>query len=499
MFDQPDINAYISYGDNYSLYMAFILLLGVITAYVIQRFKRGTNDVEGVPLPPVWLIIVIGLAVRVPLMFHNMWYDETFTSAVVQTDTLTDMMRVIRGDVHPPGYYLIVRIFTDHLGHNDIAMRLPALLSGLGLILAMYYIGKQHGDHRIGQWSAMITAVLPATTYYSAEARYPAFLALMLALSYIGVRKKHGLIVGVAMSAAAFAHVNAYIYIGILGLYWLITTGKIKPLILPALSIGVWLPIVMQQAQDVADGFWLQQYPVYRHVIEMTISTRFYGAAMGLIPMVFAMALVWVAVWKWRKDATWLWLIVAVGVPFGQWFVGAVWNPIYLPRTLMFSALLLVIPVAWYLEDNAPRWVIGAAAIACMAGIGSMYIAPDRAHYGNDAVAACGDLPVYATNTHTGIIAKRYTTAPVSVYIHGNSTAQQLPLDSRLALFDRVDTSPHAPVCVISQVSVFNEDIEMQHLEAIARQADTIELIHNDKAEIEFGYYAVLRIEDKNQ
>lgn len=489
MFTQPEMSEYVNHIANYDRFLAFVLFSATLGGYFVIKYGKPSRIKlpEALQLP---LILLLALGLRLPVMQQPYWYDEAFTSTVI-SGSWSDLLTVVSGDVHPPGYYAIVKLFTSVFGQSELVMRLPALLSSLGLVVVMYLITKEHGQS-VARWSALLTAVLPTSVYYGAEARYPAFMALMLALSYLGIQKKRGLLMSAPLAVASYAHVNSYFYIVIMLGVWLLQGGKRKHALLPAGAMASWLPVALQQAGDVSDGFWLTQYTPIRHIVEMTIGARFGGSESAVIPMIVSMLILVVAVWKWRKRASWIWLAVATAVPAGQWITGVVWHPVYLPRTLLFSSLLLVIPVAWWLDRASIKPLAVAGALSVIIGLGALYQF-DRTSYSDDIIAECGDASIiYATNTHTAILASHHGSADeVWLYEQGNSTAQYLPREAQEALFDNVTNllrEPVEDVCIVAQVSPFNSSAEMTHLTLLSFvYPEQVRLTEGD-----LGYYVML-------
>lgn len=497
MINQPLLSDYIQDIANYEYFLATILVFAIGIILLSLKFSKKRKSI-GLNLN-LWTILVIGLIVRVPIMNQPYWYDEAFTSAMNQVP-IADFFTAVQGDVHPPLYYLIVRGFTSIFGHTELAMRLPALFSSLGLIVTIYHIGKAYGGVRVAKWSALITALLPAAAYYAVEARYPSFLALLLSIAYIGIQRKKLWLTAIPLALVALTHINGWIYIVIMLAVWVGNNNKLRALILPTATIILWIPTVLIQAKDVSDGFWLPQYPVYQHAIEMTIGTRFVSAWTAFLPMVFVMAIIGLAIWKWKARADELWLIVAIGVPLAQWIVGIVWHPIYLPRTLLFSALLLIIPVAWWLDNYAIRSLVFFGLVGLLIGIASLHLI-DRSSQADVAIAHCdGYETIYATNTKTAIFARHYRQdATVILYEQGNSLAQELPYATQRVIFDDVNNLLNMSiedVCVVSRINMYNTPEEMNHLEAIINSfnADVIFTATNS----DMAYYITMRIGEQS-
>lgn len=495
MLRLPEFTDYIARNASYEHFISITIFFAILVTLVTMRFAPKGKSIN-MPLN-IWLILGLGLLIRTPLMFQGYWYDETFTSAITQVK-IGNFLTAVSGDVHPPLYYLIVRFFVFLFEHDDISMRLPALLSSLGLILTTYQIALNHHDKRVAMWSALIAALLPALVYYGSEARYPAFMTLMLSLAYIGIQKRHNLLFSLSLAIAGLVHVNAWFYILVMSAIWLFQYRRISELILPFASIAIWLPFALNQAKDVSDGFWLVQYVPYRHLIEMSIGTRFLSAESAFIPIIISVAIIGLSIWYWRKHVNWLWLAIVVAVPMMQWITGLIWHPIYLPRTLLMSIIPIIIPVAFWMQTRANKILAAGGFIALFVAIGSMYIM-DRTAASDKAIAACeGYSLIYATNVHTAILARHYSEETVFVYEYGNSTAQQLPHSSQAVLFDGIGNifeMQITDICIVSQVSVFNSDREIEHLEEIITSySPTQEIVASRDGKL--GYYLILRINE---
>ena len=74
-------------------------------------------------------------------------------------------------DYTPPVYNLLAHFSYLLFNGYDVAIRYPAVLAGILLIPAMYYIGLQYKDEIVGLYCAGITAILVPMIYYSQYAR----------------------------------------------------------------------------------------------------------------------------------------------------------------------------------------------------------------------------------------------------------------------------------------------------------------------------------------
>jgi hypothetical protein len=217
---------------------------------------------------------------------------------------------------------------------------------------------------------------------------------------------------------------------------------------------------------------------------------RFHHVELLFLAGVLFFAIISLAVWRWRYRLDNVWLMFVLAVPLMQWLVGFIWHPVYLPRTLLFSAILLAVPVAWWLDTVPVRWLAGAGCMALLVAVVSVQ-QYDRPYNADEAVQACsGYSTIYATNTKTAILARHFSNADVLVFAGGNSTDQHLPDSARKVLFSGIGTLEHRMnnVCVIGKISMFNTQQEMNHIDELAR-------LYPDQEIIEQGelYFVVMK------
>jgi uncharacterized membrane protein len=94
--------------------------------------------------------------------------EEEYTLNIVK---LPIMNIITNFDYTPPVYNLLAHFSYLLFNGYDVAIRYPAVLAGILLIPAMYYIGLQYKDEIVGLYCAGITAILVPMIYYSQYAR----------------------------------------------------------------------------------------------------------------------------------------------------------------------------------------------------------------------------------------------------------------------------------------------------------------------------------------
>ncbi|HLC45620.1 MAG TPA: glycosyltransferase family 39 protein, partial [archaeon] len=132
------------------------------------------------------LLLFLALAVRAPHLWNKMTADDTWTASGVLNlsrgitieDGLTKQLAFWYGTPespatqsrfflmqnHPPLYLYNYLPFVEALGHNEFALRLPALLAGLAALLVTYLTAKKF----IGKETAALSLALGVFSAYHA-------------------------------------------------------------------------------------------------------------------------------------------------------------------------------------------------------------------------------------------------------------------------------------------------------------------------------------------
>jgi hypothetical protein len=128
-------------------------------------------------------LLVLGLLLRLPSLRLGLWRDEGSTYFDVIPSSLTEVIKtVIRCELNPPGFFLIMHQWMHWFGAGEIVLKILPLLFGLLLIVATYELGCVVKSRITGLIAAAITTITPTTVYYSQEARPYTLAALLCCL-----------------------------------------------------------------------------------------------------------------------------------------------------------------------------------------------------------------------------------------------------------------------------------------------------------------------------
>jgi mannosyltransferase len=254
-----------------------------------------TQDSKAWPHRSLWLIILGGFALRLfRLGEDSLWYDET-VSAHLASKGIPGLIAHTAGDIHPPGYYLLLHAWTGLVGDSEFGLTFLSLAFGVLLIPLGYTLARRLRGRKIALWSALLIATSPFNLWYAQEVRmYTLGAALGLVTLWCAIQLSCPLApqtgrgwdtsylyaVGYVLAAAAGLYVLYYFgfLLVVLNLLvigrllrvhrsrrlpaWLLAQVAALALYLP------WLPIAWRQATNPPVPPWRDFIPLHTMLIE---------------------------------------------------------------------------------------------------------------------------------------------------------------------------------------------------------------------------------------
>ena len=131
-------------------------------------------------LPYVLLLLILLLAAG--LRFYQLdgqsfWADEGNSVALAQK-SVGAIMESAAADIHPPAYYLLLKLWGGVFGLGEKDARSLSALLGVILVWGVYLVGSALKNKRTGLLAALLAAINPFLIYYSQEARMYQLLAV---------------------------------------------------------------------------------------------------------------------------------------------------------------------------------------------------------------------------------------------------------------------------------------------------------------------------------
>lgn len=133
------------------------------------------------------IIIAVGAFLRIyKIDYQSVWLDEIFSLNQSNPKmSLIEIYKYLRTyDPHPPLYYFSLHFFFQIFGYTTLVMRLYSALFGVAGIIAIYFLGKELMNKKVGLIAALLLAVNYFQIYYSQEARMYSMLFFTTTMSF---------------------------------------------------------------------------------------------------------------------------------------------------------------------------------------------------------------------------------------------------------------------------------------------------------------------------
>ncbi|MEM9953716.1 MAG: glycosyltransferase family 39 protein [Chloroflexota bacterium] len=232
-------------------------------------------------------IILLATFVRFNgILAQSLWIDEGFTWNLTQYH---DLFAILRQDVHPPLYFLMIDAWVEVAGTSIFAMRYFSLLPSVLSVVVVYQLAREILIQR-GQYNnflpliaALVMAVAESETFLSQEVRSYTWHVLFACLSMLGFLRWHRgfalrhLLLWMLSTIALIYTFYLGAFIGVVqGLYVVLFTRLDKKLwglgvlVISAIALMPWLALTASDQSDNisraewirpdAFGFWLDDF-----------------------------------------------------------------------------------------------------------------------------------------------------------------------------------------------------------------------------------------------
>ena len=352
-----------------------------------------------------WLCLVFalgGFGLRLfRLGAQSLWYDET-VSAYLASQSIPQLISHTAGDIHPPGYYLMLHAWTRLAGSTEFALAFPSLVFGVLAIPLSYVIARRWLGGRVAAASALLIATSAYQVWYSQEVRMYSLaaaiglLSLWFCLQFLAAERQTGpawrmAAAGYVLAAALGLYVLYYfafllIALNALMIVWLLRSGASRGLrrwLLAQAALLVlylpWLPIALRQAVYPPVPPWRQLVPLPRLALEAWSAL---GLGQSVQPeqvwflLIIIGAVFLLGVWQAHLSSGWprpaVWLAGYTFAPLGLMVLVSLVAPLYHVRYLLTYAppfyILLGAGLVWLARRSRP--MAAAAMLAWLAGTG---------------------------------------------------------------------------------------------------------------------------------
>lgn len=222
-------------------------------------------------------LMVLGGALRFyGLGIQSLWSDELASWYFSRSEGALQVVRNVKEDIHPPGYFVLLHFTQKAFGDAEWALRLPSAIAGWLSIPAIYLLGRRLYSGGEGLVAALLLAVSWTGIYFSQETRSYAVLILLSIITshlwwgmMVGLRRHQGLpkteTVAYVLAAilCAYTHYFGALLVALQGASLALLAYRSLPrLVLVYAPISsayaLWLPgMAYQMANSTAQGAWI--------------------------------------------------------------------------------------------------------------------------------------------------------------------------------------------------------------------------------------------------
>lgn len=280
--------------------------------------------------------------------------DEIWSVNAV-TKSFAEMTAELRGDIHPPLYYLVLFGWIRLFGTGEYAVRSLSTLFYLASVFALYRWGGELGGKRAGAIAAAVYMTTPLTILVSHFARMYALLSLLSILStwlywraFVDGKRSRGnlALFAVVNALGTLTHIWFFFILFAEGAHWLamrqrhflefsaVMTGSIMPYAV------LWLPTLIRQLGKSNEAAAWIHAPTPADLA----GVFFLYSAVAILPLAAA---VLQAVMRRVRPYPWasgfaLMLVAALAAPFALSYV----KPVFYSRFTIIGVHLFALAVA---------------------------------------------------------------------------------------------------------------------------------------------------------
>ncbi len=122
----------------------------------------------------------LAMAIRLyRLGAESLWYDETVSAHLASLQSRALIAHTAL-DIHPPGYYLLLRLWSQLAGDSEFALAFLSLMAGVLLVAGVHRLTRSIAGPSAGSLAGVLTALSAYSVWYSQEVRMYTVAALLL-------------------------------------------------------------------------------------------------------------------------------------------------------------------------------------------------------------------------------------------------------------------------------------------------------------------------------
>lgn len=340
--------------------------------------KKLTNDNN------VIFVFIFGFAIVFYLFnisFSDLWADEIYTKSLVSL-SIPEMLTQFKNDLHPPLYFLGLKLFTNVFGLSALSLRLFSVIGVLFLLLTGYFAGQRvFGKHGAIYFCLMLLSI-PMLASYSHEARMYTWAAFSIngVFIYSCIFMKSGknrdlaflfIFTAVAIYIHYYSMVAAFVANLFVFLYLIRTKDKkwlshFLSLLLALLFFLPWLTMFLVQVKKVQHAFWVPAVsfstilPCFIAPFTEIFWTTPYSISLLILIYSISVFTIYRSFTKSFSDhriVLWLSIFIFLGTLAVVIIISIFSQPILYSRYVMAIVTMLIVPPSILLINIKTNWL----------------------------------------------------------------------------------------------------------------------------------------------
>lgn len=224
----------------------------------------------------IWGVVAGFTVLYVSLIFsHNIWTDEAFTIQLLGRGGFRAIIDGTAADVHPPLYYIYLKLFTTVFGNSLPVMKIASIIPLTAtLVLGATVISKKFGDITAFFYT-LFFACIPCSMEFSVQVRMYSLAVFFVTVcgiyayaAFYDGKIKDYVLIGVSGVLAAYTHYFAFMSVIVIMFFLFIAVllwdrKKILPFFVTVICMIImyipWFPSFYRQVVSVNAGYWIPE------------------------------------------------------------------------------------------------------------------------------------------------------------------------------------------------------------------------------------------------
>lgn len=253
----------------------------------VSKQKNNKKTVLFCVLAPLICCLIYALFCMLNLR-NSVWFDESYSAYLARGD-FGQIWHMTSLDVHPPFYYILLKIWSMIFGYTDVSMRFMSIFFGALAIIFLFHLIKRWFGEKAAAVSTFFLALSPMFIRYGQEMRMYTLVFLIIVLATYALdlaletkKTRYYILYAVLISLGMWTHYfTAIAWIAHIIYYKITKRARIfeKRMLLTyvgAVALFIpWMPSLFKQFLEVESGFWIPGLSIMTPINYLTQSFIF--------------------------------------------------------------------------------------------------------------------------------------------------------------------------------------------------------------------------------